>query len=218
MDCHCFLIDFNILFIYDSFQTKCLRKGKIIVIEGIDKAGKTTQANLLLRKFKSKCVKFDFPDYTTPIGKEIKQFLDGKRVYSDQVKMMLLSANRWEKKTEIDRAIAKGTTIIMNRYYQSNLVYGVSKGLELDWLVALDEGLPKADLVVVIDIKTNTLVKRSRNDITDTFEQDLDLIRNVRRNYKMLANKFNWHIIDGEDTVNIVNVQVVGLVRKIMKI
>jgi dTMP kinase len=196
-----------------------LRRGKIIVIEGIDKAGKTTQANLLLKKLKGKkYVKFDFPDYSTPVGIEIKQFLDGKRDYSDEVKMMLLSANRWEKKSEIESIIGKGTTIIMNRYYQSNLVYGISKGLKLKWLLALDEGLPKADLVVVIDIKTNTLVKRSRNDITDTFEQDLDLIRNVRRNYKMLANKFNWHIIDGEDTVNIVNVQVVGLVRKIMKI
>jgi len=196
-----------------------LRRGKIIVIEGIDKAGKTTQANLLLKKLKGKkYVKFDLPDYSTPVGIEIKQFLDGKRDYSDEVKMMLLSANRWEKKSEIESIIGKGTTIIMNRYYQSNLVYGISKGLKLKWLLALDEGLPKADLVVVIDIKTNTLVKRSRNDITDTFEQDLDLIRNVRRNYKMLANKFNWHIIDGEDTVNIVNVQVVELVRKIMKI
>lgn len=196
-----------------------MRRGKIIVIEGIDKAGKTTQANLLLKKLKGKkYVKFDFPDYSTPVGIEIKQFLDGKRDYSDEVKMMLLSANRWEKKSEIESIIGKGTTIIMNRYYQSNLVYGISKGLKLKWLLALDEGLPKADLVVVIDIKTNTLVKRSRNDITDTFEEDLDLIRNVRRNYKMLANKFNWHIIDGEDTVNIVNVQVVELVRKIMKI
>ena len=196
-----------------------MRRGKIIVIEGIDKAGKTTQANLLLKKLKGKkYVKFDFPDYSTPVGIEIKQFLDGKRDYSDEVKMMLLSANRWEKKSEIESIIGKGTTIIMNRYYQSNLVYGLSKGLKLKWLLALDEGLPKADLVVVIDIKTNTLVRRSRNDITDTFEQDLDLIRKVRRNYKMLANKFNWHIIDGEDTVNIVNVQVVELVRKIMKI
>jgi len=196
-----------------------LRRGKIIVIEGIDKAGKTTQANLLLKKLKGKkYVKFDFPDYSTPVGIEIKQFLDGKRDYSDEVKMMLLSANRWEKKSEIESIIGKGTTIIMNRYYQSNLVYGLSKGLKLKWLLALDEGLPKADLVVVIDIKTNTLVRRSRNDITDTFEQDLDLIRKVRRNYKMLANKFNWYIIDGEDTVNIVNVQVVELVRKIMKI
>ena len=196
-----------------------MRRGKIIVIEGIDKAGKTTQANLLLKKLKGKkYVKFDFPDYSTPVGIEIKQFLDGKRDYSDEVKMMLLSANRWEKKSEIESIIGKGTTIIMNRYYQSNLAYGISKGLKLKWLLALDEGLPKADLVVVIDIKTNTLVRRSRNDITDTFEQDLDLIRKVRRNYKMLANKFNWHIIDGEDTVNIVNVQVVELVRKIMKI
>ena len=196
-----------------------MRRGKIIVIEGIDKAGKTTQANLLLKNLKGKkYVKFDFPDYSTPVGIEIKQFLDGKRDYSDEVKMMLLSANRWEKKSEIESIIGKGTTIIMNRYYQSNLVYGISKGLKLKWLLALDEGLPKADLVVVIDIKTNTLVRRSRNDITDTFEQDLDLIRKVRRNYKMLANKFNWYIIDGEDTVNIVNVQVVELVRKIMKI
>jgi dTMP kinase len=196
-----------------------LHKGKIIVIEGIDKAGKTTQANLLLKKLKGKkYTKLDFPDYSTPVGREIKQFLDGKREYSDEVKMMLLSANRWEKKSEIESLIVKGTTVIMNRYYQSNLVYGISKGLKLNWLLALDEGLPKADLVVVIDIETNTLVRRSRNDTTDTFEQDLDLIRKVRRNYKMLAKKFNWHIIDGEDSVNIVNAQVLELVRKIMKI
>ena len=196
----------------------CLRKGKIIVIEGIDKAGKTTQANLLLQKFKSKCVKFDFPDYTTPIGKEIKQFLDGKRVYSDQVKMMLLSANRWEKKTEIDSVIAKGTTIIMNRYYQSNLVYGVSKGLELDWLLALDEGLPKADLVIVIDIKTDTLVTRSKNSVIDTFEKDFELIRKVKKSYRVLAKKFKWYVIDGEKPVDDVHSQVLRIVRNTVKI
>lgn len=195
-----------------------MRKGKIIVIEGIDKAGKTTQANLLLKKFKSKCVKFDFPDYTTPIGKEIKQFLDGRRDYSDQVKMMLLSANRWEKKTEIERVIAKGTTIIMNRYYQSNLVYGVSKGLELDWLLALDEGLPKADLVIVIDIKTDTLVTRSKNSIIDTFEKDRELIRKVKKTYRLLAKKFKWNVIDGEKSVDDVHSQVLRIVRNNMKI
>jgi dTMP kinase len=199
-----------------------LLKGKIIVIEGIDKAGKTTQANLLLNKLNSykyhKYVKFDFPDYSTPVGKEIKQFLDGKRDYPDEVKMMLLSANRWEKKAEIDRVITKGTTIIMNRYYQSNLVYGISKGLKLTWLLALDEGLPKADLVIVIDIKINTLVKRTKNGIIDTFEKDLELIRKVKKNYRILANKFNWRIIDGEKSMNDVNGEVLELVKKIVKI
>ena len=195
-----------------------LRKGKIIVIEGIDKAGKTTQAKLLQKKLRSKCVKFDFPDYSTPVGKEIKKFLDGKRNYSDEVKMILLSANRWEKKAEIEKVIGKGTTIIMNRYYQSNLVYGKSKGLKLDWLLALDKGLPRADLVIVIDIKTNTLVTRSKNSIVDTFEKDLELIRKVKKNYRILANKFNWRIIDGEKSVEDVHDKVLKIVKKIVKI
>ena len=191
--------------------------GKIIVFEGIDKAGKTTQAKLLEKKLGSKCVRIDFPDYSTPVGKEIKQFLDGKRNYPDEVKMMLLSANRWEKKGEIEKMASKGTTVIMNRYYQSNLVYGISKGLKLDWLLSLDKGLPKADLVIVIDIRPKTLVSRSKN-VVDTFEKDLELIRRVKKNYRILANKFNWRIVEGEKSVNEVHGQVLRIVRKFVKI
>ncbi len=194
-----------------------LPKGKIIVFEGIDKAGKTTQAKLLEKKLGSKCVRIDFPDYTTPIGKEIKQFLNGKRNYPDEVKMMLLSANRWEKKGEIEKMVGKGITVIMNRYYQSNLVYGISKGLKLDWLLSLDKGLPKADVVIVIDIRPKTLVSRSKN-IVDTFEKDLELIRRVKKNYRILANKFNWRTVEGEASVDEVHSQVLRIVRKFVKI
>ena len=192
-------------------------KGKIIVFEGIDKAGKTTQAKLLEKKLGSKCVRIDFPDYSTPVGKEIRQFLDGKRNYPDEVKMMLLSANRWEKKGEIEKIVSKGTTVIMNRYYQSNLVYGISKGLKLDWLLSLDKGLPKADLVIIIDIRPKTLVSRSKN-VVDTFEKDLELIRRVKKNYRILANKFNWRTVEGEKSVDEVHGQVLRIVRKFVKI
>lgn len=194
-----------------------LPKGKIVVFEGIDKAGKTTQAKLLEKKLGSKCVRIDFPDYSTPVGKEIKQFLDGKKNYPDEVKMMLLSANRWEKKGEIEKMLSKGTTVIMNRYYQSNLVYGISKGLKLDWLLSLDKGMPKADLVIVIDIRPKTLVSRSKN-VVDTFEKDLELIRRVKKNYRILANKFNWRIVEGEKSVNEVHGQVLRIVKKFVKI
>lgn len=194
-----------------------LPKGNIIVFEGIDKAGKTTQAKLLEKKLGSKCVRIDFPDYSTPIGKEIRQFLDGKRNYPDEVKMILLSANRWEKKDEIEKMVSKGTTVIMNRYYQSNLVYGISKGLKLDWLLSLDKGLPKADLVIVIDIRPKTLVRRSKN-VVDTFEKDLELIRRVKKNYRILANKFNWRTVEGEKSVDEVHGQVLRIVRKFVKI
>lgn len=194
-----------------------LPKGKIVVFEGIDKAGKTTQAKLLEKKLGSKCVRIDFPDYSTPVGKEIKQFLDGKRNYPDEVKMMLLSANRWEKKGEIEKMVSKGTTVIMNRYYQSNLVYGISKGLKLDWLLSLDKGIPKADLVIVIDIRPKTLVSRSKN-VVDTFEKDLELIRRVKKNYRVLANKFNWRIVEGERSADEVHGQVLRIVKKFVKI
>ena len=194
-----------------------LPKGKIIVFEGIDKAGKTTQAKLLEKKLGNKCVRLDFPDYSTPIGKEIKQFLDGKRDYPDEVKMMLLSANRWEKKIQIEKIIAKGTTIIMNRYYQSNLVYGISKGLILDWLISLDKGMPKADLVIVIDIKPKTLARRSKN-VVDTFEKDLGLIRRVKKNYRILGKRFKWRIVEGENSVDEVHSQVLKIVKKFVKI
>lgn len=194
-----------------------LPKGKIIVFEGIDKAGKTTQAKLLEKKLGSKCVRIDFPDYSTPIGKEIKQFLDGKRDYPDEVKMMLLSANRWEKKIQIEKIVAKGTTIIMNRYYQSNLVYGISKGLKLDWLLSLDKGMPEANLVIVIDIKPKTLARRSKN-VVDTFEKDLGLIRRVKKNYRILGRRFNWRIVEGENSVDKVHSQVLKIVKKFVKI
>ena len=194
-----------------------LPKGKIIVFEGIDKAGKTTQAKLLEKKLGDKCVRIDFPDYSTPIGKEIKQFLDGKGNYPDEVKMMLLSANRWEKKIQIEKLVAKGTTIIMNRYYQSNLVYGISKGLKLDWLLSLDKGMPRADLVIVIDIKPTTLVRRSKN-VVDTFEKDLALIRRVKKNYRILGKRFKWRIIEGENSVKEVHSKVLEIVKKFVKI
>ena len=40
----------------------------------------------------------------------------------------------------------------MNRYYHSNLVYGLANGLNQKWLESLDDGLPKADLVILLDV------------------------------------------------------------------
>ena len=82
----------------------------IIVIEGGDQAGKLTQSVLLeksLKKQKIKTKLFHFPDYDTPIGKEIRKYLDGKRKFAPQVIHCLLAANRWEKFNDIVTAEEK---------------------------------------------------------------------------------------------------------------
>ena len=170
----------------------------IIVFEGGDQAGKKTQSTLLEKKLKSAKIKtklFSFPDYSTPIGKEIDQYLHGKRKFSPQVIHCLLAANRWEKVDEIKKAQQRNSIVIMNRYRESNLVYGLVNGLKLDWLENLDLGLPKSDLVIVLDVPQTESFSRKRSN-RDRFEKNKDFSQNISRTYKKMAKKNKWKIID----------------------
>jgi dTMP kinase len=197
-----------------------LNKGKIIVVEGTDKAGKGTQSKLLINALKLSgriCTIMDFPDYTTPIGQEIRAFLDGRRNYAMEVKHMLLSANRWEKKDEIESMLKKDTIIIMNRYYQSNIVYGISHDLSLKWLLNLDKGLPKEDVVIVLEVNPNTSYQRVPGD-RDTFEMDQKLLMKVHKNYRKLAKQFNWKVVNGEKVSEQVHNKIMNIVRNVLKV
>ena len=170
----------------------------IIVFEGGDQAGKKTQSILLEKKLKSANIKtklFSFPDYSTPIGKEIDQYLHGKRKFSPQVIHCLLAANRWEKADEIKKAQQKNSVIIMNRYRESNLVYGLVNGLKLNWLENLDTGLPKSDLVIVLDVPQTESFKRKRLD-RDRFEKNRAFSQKISKTYRKVSKQKKWKIVD----------------------
>lgn len=188
----------------------------IVVIEGSDQAGKKTQSELLamaLRKSKIRTKVFSFPDYTTPLGREINRFLHGKRKFPSQVIHCLLAANRWEKLAEIQKAHSENSVIIMNRYYQSNLVYGVANGLNLKWLQGLDAGLPKADLVIVLDVsqKESFLRKKAKRD---KFEKDTAFLKKISKTYKILAKKLGWQVIDASQSRSQVHQEIMKVLSK----
>ena len=194
-------------------------KGKIIVLEGTDKAGKTTQSRMLLEALKISAkvsVIIDFPDYTTSIGMEIKAFLDGKRDYLPEVKHLLFSANRWEKKKEIESMLENGTVIVMNRYWQSNLVYGAASGIDVNWLLRLDKGLPKEDLVIALLV--NPKVSSKRAESQDAFESDADLTAKAYKNYVKFAKQFKWRIVDGSKSKEQVHREIMNIIRKQLKV
>ena len=170
----------------------------IIVIEGGDQAGKLTQSALLekaLKKRKIKTKLFHFPDYNTPIGKEIRQYLDGKRKFPPQVIHCLLAANRWEKLNQILAAQEKNSVLIMNRYYHSNLIYGIANGMKQKWLENLDVGLPKADLVILLDVTQKESFRRQKTH-RDKFEKNEEFLRKISKIYRTIAKKKRWKIID----------------------
>ena len=194
-------------------------KGKLIVIEGLDKSGKTTQSKLLFefynKLYPGRVSLFNFPDYTTRIGQEIRLFLEGKIQYNNEVKHILLSANRWEKKSEIETLRNQGNIVILNRYYQSNLVYGLSNDVDLDWLINLDLGLPKEDIVIVLDIDPSLSHKRGieNNFILDEFEKNKDFLQRARKNYLYLAKKFNWTVINSDHDANSISQLIVDHIK-----
>lgn len=195
------------------------KRGIMVVIEGIDKAGKGTQAMLLSNALTSKgyrCKVISFPDYSTPIGKEIHAFLHNSRDYPLEVKHMLLSANRWEKKREIEQALHDNDCVIMNRYYQSNLAYGYANNLDLAWLENLDRGLPREDLVVVIDVSLEVSLERiKRERHKDEFE-NLDLLKRVIDAYKVLAKRYSWLILDGNRGIEDIHKDMLSIVIKLL--
>ena len=170
----------------------------IIVIEGGDQAGKKTQSALLAKALKARKLKtkiFSFPDYSTPIGKKIEGYLTGKRKFPPQVIHCLLAANRWEKLDEIKKAISNNSVLIMNRYYQSNLIYGLVNGLTAEWLEHLDAGLPKADLVIVLDVNQKESFHRKKSK-RDKFEKNKNFSQKISRTYREIAKKKKWKVVD----------------------
>ena len=176
------------------------KRGRLIAVEGIDQAGKRTQAHLLaveIRKMELPVSVWNFPDYTTPLGKELKAYLAGEIRLDLHSVHLLYAANKWEVASELVDRIGRGRIVIVNRYSPSNLAYGVAHGLASAWLSSLEEGLPKPDVVVVLDVTPRTSFARKVRR-RDLHEGDLTYLRRVRGAYLRLARRYGWKVVDGQ--------------------
>ncbi|KAI1125982.1 thymidylate kinase-domain-containing protein [Nemania abortiva] len=169
---------------YENEPRKPPVRGAFIVFEGMDRAGKTTQAKLLqLRCIESgREVKFmRFPDRTTPIGQMIDSYLKGQTEVEDHVIHLLFSANRWEAAQKIKTELEEGHTIICDRFYHSGIVYSAAKqlpSLSLSWAKAPELGLPRPDMVLFLDLEES--VARARGGWGGEVYEKGEMQRRVR--------------------------------------
>ena len=191
-------------------------RGRIIALEGIDQSGKRTQTRLLANELKKKGARvgtISFPIYKSPSGRQIQRFLQGKQEYPAKALHMLYSINRWENQEQIVKLIQDSDFVIADRYYPSNLAYGVSRGLSLGWLQGLDQGLPTANLVILLDVPVHSSFTRKSKG-RDVHERDNRFLTKVRQKYEALGKKLDWKIVDGTRPVEEVHEAVWRLVRQ----
>ncbi|NLM44024.1 MAG: dTMP kinase [Clostridiales bacterium] len=188
-----------------------MKKGVLIVFEGIDQSGKGTQSKLFVKKLRQlgyRAEYMHFHDINTPLGKEIQMFLEGKRYYSSEVRQLLFTANRYERSKYIENRLDEIDFLIIDRYIPSGLAYGLANGLDLDWMIGIESKLPQPDIVVLIDISTKTSSNRKKEYKRDVYEKDYAYLNRVKDAYYHLAHKFNYIMVDGEKEIDLVHEEV----------
>jgi dTMP kinase len=186
----------------------------LIAFEGLDQSGKETQARRLAESFRAdgrRVETLSFPDYTTPIGKEIAAALKGSRDFGPDVMQLLYIANRYEKKPLILEWLAAGADVVCDRYVASSVAYGESQGLDPSWLVETQQHLPQPDLTIVLDIAPETAVARKQAE-RDRYERDLALLARVRESYRRQATQPKWALVAGEQPKDAIAAQIRALV------
>ena len=172
----------------------------IVAFEGLDQSGKETQARHLRARIEQdgrKVHSLSFPDYETPVGREIAKALAGERDFGPDVMQLLYVANRCEYRPKIDLWMNGGGVVVCDRYRASSIAYGEAQGLDPVWLEDIQRYLPKATLTVLLDIAPETAVQRKSTG-RDRYERDLSLLARVRESYRRQAQESGWILIDGE--------------------
>uniref|UniRef100_A0A5S6Q625 dTMP kinase n=1 Tax=Trichuris muris TaxID=70415 RepID=A0A5S6Q625_TRIMR len=186
-------------------------RGIFVVLEGLDCSGKTTQALLLkekLEELKLPAEFFRFPTRTGPIGRALHDYLRFGGGVDDHALHLLFSADRWTKAREIEDLLKTGIHVVADRYAHSGFAYSVAKGLDFDWCVQPDKGLPRPDLVLFLDARPENLMLR-RNSDQEVFETP-EFQAQVYNVYRDNLQDTSWRSIDATQDESIVHQDIVG--------
>lgn len=223
-------------------------KGKLICFEGGDASGKNTQAKLLLERLVKEgypTKRDSFPMYNTPTGKIVGGPLLGKPEISNgyfpegaanvpkEVALLYYLADRVYNKPFIEKTLASGENLILDRYVESSMGHQggkirnfIERNQFYNFLGHLEYelfGLPRPDLTVFLYMPFEKAIelKSGMNVEKDEVEKDYDYLKNSEESYLQLANHSKWKKIDCLENeklrpVEEIHEEVYSIVRKIL--
>ncbi len=204
------------------------KRGKLIVIDGTDGVGKATQTKLLVARLKKEGVKvktLDFPQYYKNFfGHFIGAMLTGQYgdfLHTDPfIASVMYAADRFESKPTIEKWLAEGSVVILDRYVSANQLHQGGKIKDpkkrkyfLKWLDTMEHqvfGLPRPDLIIYLHLPMKSVLKLlTQKDRTrkaryakgkkDTVEADPQYLAAAQESaLKLIREKANWRKIECE--------------------
>ncbi len=189
-------------------------EGKIIVIEGIDGAGKATQTKLLkeaLEKEGKKVLTYSYPDYSSVYGERIKAFLYKKIDLKVDELFMDYIIDMVKDRSNIIDAVKEGNYVIIDRFFFSTLAYQSAGGFSYEngkQIIKLLD-MPVVDKVFYINVPVDISMQRKEKQKgkldVDKFESNKNFLSTVSTFYDKLKNEgFHakaWEEIDGSKSI-----------------
>ncbi len=195
--------------------------GKFIVIEGIDGAGSSTQADSVVGYFRELGKKFHLTKEPTNslIGGLIRGQLTNDWKSSPECLQLLFAADRAHHlEKEVIPLLIKGVSVVSDRYFFSTMAFGAMEIKNQDWLLMLNKPFVLPDLTFLLEVSPEVAIKRIRQNrfSIELFEKK-EKLKKTWQNYKKLAKKFkNVYIIDGEKPIQEISYEIINKVKRVL--
>ncbi len=195
-------------------NTKNGYEGLLIVVEGTDGSGKSTQVNLLSKYIQNKCYGCTVSQWKTSrlISGVINEAKE-KNMLNTTTYSLLYAADYTDRlENEVIPALKAGFVVLMDRYVYTAYVRDIVRGLDINWVKSLYNFAPKPDLVFYLNTPPDILIKRLivKNGGLDYFEsgRDIGLSGDIYNSfeiyqkrcldeYKKLKREYNFIELDG---------------------
>ena len=165
---------------------------RLIVLEGLDGAGTTTQARRLVEHLAATGERAHLTREPSdgPIGKLLRQMLVGQHAIADAKLSqntfgLLFAADRMDPlQREVEPQLAAGTTVVSDRWYHSSLAYQ-GTGADRDWITALNSRARRPDVTVFLKVRPEVAAARrvAAGRVQELFE-DLRMQEEVAEGYR----------------------------------
>ena len=201
---------------------KNIYQGKFIVFEGLDGSGLSTQAKLLKEYLENRGIKTVLtkePTKNSSIASKIHQVLSHQiEIDSLQLQKLFAQDRREHLENLIIPSLKEGKFVISDRYFFSSFAFGSEKEEDLEKIIELNKDFLMPDLVLLLKVRPKVCIERikKRGEEIKLFEKE-EKLEKVWKNYQKLVDMFDViKVIDGEQEIDKVQREVVGIVDKMI--
>ena len=180
--------------------------GHLIVLEGIDGTGKSTQAKRLAAWFQSRGrdVVLSREPTDGPWGRKLRESAATGRLSPEDELECFLKDRRQHVAELIQPALAAGKIVILDRYYFSTMAYQGARGFDPDEIRRRNEEFaPQPDLLVILDLHVDTALDRigARGDTANEFEKR-EALQRCREIFLSLQHEPFARIVDSNGSLD----------------